>query len=340
MKENLKGLTRPALEEKMASLGHSPYRGRQLFQWIYQKRETDFHKMTNLAKEFRRELDERFYLPRITVESRKVSADGTVKYLVGLEDSERIESVYIPMTDRNTLCVSTQVGCRMGCRFCATGHQKFRRNLLCWEIVDQLLSIDTPEPVTNVVVMGMGEPLDNYEEVVKALGILQDPLGPQIGKRHITISTVGLTPKIRELADADLGKVAISLHGTTDGQRRSIIPVSRRYPMNELLDTCRSIDLKGRSRFTFEYLLIRDINDSDEDAERLAKLLQGIPSKINLLAYNENSFADFRRPDEERIQKFQSLLADKGYTVTYRRSRGADIAGACGQLWTESTQES
>lgn len=331
-KQNLKGLTISALEAKMVEGGHPAYRGRQLFHWINQKKERDFSKMTDIGKAFRAWLQEHFCLPQVELAERVDSDDGTVKYLVRLEDGEKVESVFIPTEGRNTLCVSTQVGCKMACAFCATGYQKFTRDLKSWEIVDQLLTLPFPGPVTNIVLMGMGEPFDNYENVIQALEIFQHPMGPQIGKRHITVSTVGLVPQIQAFVDADLGKLAISLHGTTDEQRARIMPINRKYPLETLLDNCRRLRMPGRLRITWEYLLIDGINDTEEDAHRLAKILRGIPSKINLLAYNENSFVDFKRPPESRILSFQRILLDSGYTATYRRSRGRDIAAACGQL--------
>ena len=331
-RENLKGLSLEALEAKMAEHGHPAFRGRQLFQWINQKNESDFSKMTDLSKSFRDWLAERFELPRVGLAEQIDSGDGTVKYLVRLGDGEKVEAVFIPTEGRNTLCVSTQVGCKQACAFCATGYQKFTRDLHAWEIVDQLLSLPFPGKVTNIVLMGMGEPFDNWENVITALKILQHPMGPQIGKRHITVSTVGLVPQIQKFVDADVGKLAISLHGTTDEQRTRIMPINRKYPLENLLQTCRELRMPGRLRITWEYLLIDGINDTEEDAHRLAKILRGIPSKVNLLAYNENSFVDFKRPPEDRVLRFQEILLGHGYTATYRRSRGRDITAACGQL--------
>ncbi len=339
MKENLKGLTLTELEAKMVSLGHSAFRGRQLFRWIHQRQVTDFHEMTDLQKPFREELAQQFEIPRIKVKKAELSQeDGTAKYLVELHDGETVEAVFIPSAERSTLCVSTQVGCKMACTFCATGYMKFTRDLQAWEIVDQLYSIDFPSPITNIVLMGMGEPFDNYDEVIKSLEIFTHPMGPQIGKRHITVSTVGLTPKIQAFLDANLGKLAISLHGTTEEQRGKLMPINKKHTLEELMETCRTVRIPGRNRITFEYILIKDLNDSDEDARRLAKMLRGIPSKINLLAYNENPFVAFKRPSEQRVLSFQSILLQENYTATYRRSRGRDIAGACGQLRTQEDQ--
>ncbi len=336
MKENLKGMTLTELEAKMVSLGHSAFRGRQVFRWIHQRKVTDFHEMTDLQKPFREELAEKFEIPRVKVKKADLSKeDGTAKYLVELHDGETVEAVFIPANERNTLCVSTQVGCKMACTFCATGYMKFTRDLKAWEIVDQLYSIDFPQAITNIVLMGMGEPFDNYDEMIKSLEIFTHPMGPQIGKRHITVSTVGLTPKIQPFLDANLGKLAISLHGTTEEQRAKIMPINKKHSLEELMHTCRTVKIPGRNRITFEYILIKDHNDSDEDAYRLADLLRGIPSKINLLAYNENPFVAFKRPSENRIHAFQNILLNANYTATYRRSRGRDIAGACGQLRTQ-----
>jgi len=334
-KENLKGLPINDLVARMEELGHPSFRGKQLFRWIYQERQNDLSQMTDLSKTFRQELAEKFELPTIGIATKQESSDGTVKYLVRLNDNEKVESVFIPSKTRNTLCISTQVGCKMGCAFCATAYQGFTRNLKSWEIVEQLVGLEFPEPVSNIVLMGMGEPLDNYDEVIKALKIMQDPMGPKIGKRHITLSTVGLTKRIQEFVDANLGNLAISLHGTTDEQRGAIMPVNKKYPIGNLMETCEGLKFKGQRRVTFEYILINDFNDSPEDARRLAKLVANIPCKINLLAYNENPYIAFKRPSEERILEFQNILINKGYTATYRKSRGRDIAAACGQLKTQ-----
>lgn len=334
-KEILKGMTVSDLENRMLALGQSKFRGRQLFRWINQARVNDFAEMSDLSKDFRQLLSQNFELPKISVVEKRESVDGTVKYVVGLPDGEKVESVFIPTEDRNTLCVSTQVGCKMACSFCATGYQKFTRDLKSWEIVDQLIGLPTPAPVTNIVMMGMGEPFDNYENVVKALEIFQDPTGPQIGKRHLTVSTVGLVPKFQQFVDDHLGKLAISLHGTTDEQRGQIMPINRKYPIKQVMQACRDLVFKTRDRVTFEYILIKNVNDSLDDAYRLVELVRGIPCKINLLAYNPNSFVNYERPNEEQVLKFQSILLQNNLTATYRRSRGRDIAAACGQLITE-----
>jgi 23S rRNA (adenine2503-C2)-methyltransferase len=335
-KENLKGLPLKDLEARILAMGHPAFRARQLYRWMYKERETEFENMTDLSKQFRQNLQEQFCLPKIEVSETHPSDDGTVKYLVKLQDGHQVESVFIPTEGRATLCVSTQVGCKMACTFCATGYQKFVRDLKAWEIVDQLLSVPHPRPVTNIVLMGMGEPFDNYDEVMKALMLFNDPMGLKIGKRHITVSTVGITDKIQHFIDASLGKLAISLHGTTDEQRSKIMPINAKFPLKELIDTCRNLRFRGTERVTFEYILIKDFNDSDEDAYRLINLIKGVPSKINLLAYNENPFVDFKRPSEDRVLRFQNILLKHHLTSTYRRSRGRDVAAACGQLRIEA----
>lgn len=337
-KEILKGLPLEALEEKMVASGQPKFRASQIFRWIYVEKQFDMSQWTDMSKEFRTYLVENFEIPSLTIAEEHHSEDGTAKYLVRLPEGEKVESVYIPKSTRSTLCVSTQVGCKMACTFCATGYQKFTRDLKAWEIVDQLMAIRFPTEITNIVLMGMGEPFDNYDEVIKALKIFQDPRGLKIGKRHITVSTVGITPKMQHFLDANLGRLAISLHGTTDEQRETIMPMGKKYPMSEILDICRSLKMKARERITFEYLLIKGVNDSDDDAYRLAKALKGIPAKVNLLAYNENPFVPFKRPDEARVLKFQNILLGFEMTATYRRSRGRDIAAACGQLRTEEAR--
>lgn len=330
MKKNIKSFTLEELSSLMVQNGESAYRGRQIFRWIYRERKNNFLEMTDISKRFRNYLSENYSIPTLQVIDEKKSNDGSVKYLIKLNDENLIESVFIPLPDRNTFCVSTQVGCKMKCAFCATGQRKFIRNLDEWEIVDQLLCTNTPKPVTNVVFMGMGEPFDNFDNVIKAIKIITT--GLEIGKRHITVSTVGIIPYIEKFWDLDIAKLAISLHGTTEEQRKAVIPISGKYTLLDIIKTCENLKPKKRQRITFEYLLIKDFNDSDADALRLSKLLANTKSKINLLAYNENPPLDFKRPSEERITNFQNILRSKNYTVTYRQSRGRDVFGACGQL--------
>lgn len=335
-KENLKGLPQEELTARLVELGHPPFRARQLFQWMYQKRVFDFDQMTDLSKTFRAELAQKFTCEKLEASEIHHDSDGTIKYLVKLPDGQQVESVFIPSAERSTLCVSTQVGCKMACTFCATGYQKFVRNLKAWEIVDQLVALPHPKPVSNIVLMGMGEPFDNYEEVIRALKLFTDPFGLKIGKRHITVSTVGITDKVQDFLDANIAKLAISLHGTTEEQRREIMPINAKFPLTELMETCRTARFRGTERITFEYILIKDFNDSEEDAWRLVDMMRGVRNKINLLAYNENPFINFKRPDEDTVLRFQNILLNANLTATYRRSRGREIAAACGQLRIEA----
>ncbi|MBI1860956.1 MAG: 23S rRNA (adenine(2503)-C(2))-methyltransferase RlmN [Deltaproteobacteria bacterium] len=339
MRTIIKGMPIPELEGVIQGLGHSGYRAKQLFRWVHQKKINNFQDMSDLSKAFRTECDTRFELPQLAVHEQHESSDGTIKYVIRLSDDKKVEAVYIPAEDRQTLCISTQVGCKMACAFCATGYQKFSRDLKSWEIVDQLFVVNTPKPITNIVLMGMGEPFDNYDEVMRALQIFSHPFGPQIGKRHITVSTVGISDKIEAFIKADIAKLAISLHGTTDEQRSKIMPINKKYPLTELMDLCRSLTMKRGLRVTFEYVLLKDLNDSDEDARRLVKLVRDIPCKLNLLAYNENPFIDIKRPAEERVLAFQKILLEAHLTTTYRRSRGRDIGAACGQLTTKKADK-
>ncbi len=330
MKKNIKLFTLEELSSLMLKEKESTYRAKQIFRWLYREKIKDFSKMSDISKLFRKHLCENYSIPSIKIIDKKISKDTTIKYLMELNDGNKIESVFIPKEERNTFCLSTQVGCKMKCAFCATGQTKFVRNLEAWEITDQLLSAEVPNPLTNVVFMGMGEPFDNFHNVVKAIHIIIEGLG--IGKRHITVSTVGVIPFIEKFWELDIGKLAISLHGTTEEQREYAIPISRKYRLHDIIECCENLKPLPRKRVTFEYLLIDNFNDSDRDALRLAKLLSKTRCKINLLAYNETPFSEFKRPPEERILSFQSILQKKNYTVTYRRSRGRDVFAACGQL--------
>lgn len=330
--DTLKGMPLADLERVIENAGHSRYRARQLFRWINQRRVNTYDEMTDLSRSFRKEIKQSYTLACLKIVKQQASSDGTIKFVIELHDNKQVEAVYIPFENRSTLCISTQVGCKMACQFCATGYQKFTRDLMAWEIVEQLFCVGLK--VTNIVLMGMGEPFDNYDEVMKALQIFSDPLGPQIGKRHITVSTVGISSKIEGFIEADIAKLAISLHATTDEQRARIMPINRKYPLRDLMTLCRQLNMRKGIRLTFEYVLLDGVNDSDEDARRLVRLVADIPCKINLLAYNENPFIDMKRPSEERVLSFQRILLDANLTATYRRSRGRDIAAACGQLTT------
>jgi 23S rRNA (adenine2503-C2)-methyltransferase len=293
--------------------------------------------MTNLAKGFRKKLEEKARVSFLKPAEVHTSQDGTKKYRFLLEDGEGIESVLLPEKDHFTLCLSTQVGCALGCKFCLTGRRGFVRNLTPAEIIDQVLTVraDLPpgEKLTNLVLMGMGEPLINFGNVVQALEIIRSPKGLQFSHRRVTLSTSGIIPKMEELASRrHFVKLAISLNASTDEQRSKLMPINRRYPLKDLLEACRRIPLANRENITFEYVLIKGFNDSKEDALRVAKLLKGMKAKVNLIPFNEHPQSPFGRPDEETIQKFREVLMSKRFTAMVRQSKGLDILAACGQL--------
>lgn len=337
------GLTREQLEAWAEAHGEPAYRGRQVFKWLYQKRGSDPATWSDLPKAFRGLLAERARISRPAIVREEVSRDGTRKFLFGLEDAERIESVLIPDEGRLTACISSQAGCALECVFCLTGLMGLTRNLGAGEIVAQVLALqDAVAPtgrVSHVVLMGMGEPLANFGNVERALRILTDPDGPGFSPRRITLSTVGLVPGIRRLAASDLPvNLAISLSGTTDEQRSRLMPVNRRYPLAELMAACREYPLPPRRRITFEYVLMVGVNDAPEDARRLVALLRGIRSKVNLLPLNESPLLPFRASPRPRAEAFQRILRAAGLTATIRESRGHDISAACGMLHNASAQ--
>lgn len=335
--QEVKDLTRGELEAILVKLGEPAYRARQIFQWVYQKRAGSFQEMTNLPLNLRGRLADRLLLQELHVLKRERSQDGTLKLLLGLADGRQIESVLIPDEDRLTACLSTQVGCALSCAFCLTGLMGLERNLRPWEIVAQILALQeelsSGERLSHIVLMGMGEPLANYEATVKALKILTDPEGLAFSPRRITLSTVGLPHQIRRLGAEGLGvHLAISLHAPTDELRNWLVPINRRYPLKELLDACRDYPLSPRRRITFEYVLLEGINDRPEEAHAMAKLLKGIHCKINLIPLNEAPEIPFKRPSQDRLLAFQKILHDHGYTATIRETKGWDISAACGML--------
>ncbi len=332
-KIDLKSLTQDQLEEFLSELGKEKYRAKQILRWIYQRHVTDFEQMTDLAKQFRSQLEERAIISSWQPEMVETSNDGTRKYLFRLDDSESIEAVRIPMDEgRATLCISTQVGCAMGCQFCMTGTFGLARNLRPEEIVNQVCAALQDGPIGNIVLMGMGEPLHNLDNVVTALKIfyLDDGLG--YGTRRVTLSTCGLVPEIGELSRRIKVQLAVSLNATTDEVRNQLMPVNQRYPLAELMRACQDYAQHTKQRVTFEYILIGGVNDSIADAKRLVKLLHGVRSKVNLIAYNEHAGADFKAPTEEAIKAFQSCLLQRDVVATLRASKGQDISAACGQL--------
>ncbi|WP_298440079.1 23S rRNA (adenine(2503)-C(2))-methyltransferase RlmN [Geobacter sp.] len=331
-KVDLKNLSLEELEQFLAGKGKQRYRARQIFKWMYQKDATDFEVMTNLAKDLRQELEQTTVISSLSPELTEVSRDGTRKYLFRLADGNTVESVLIPEEDRSTLCVSSQVGCAMGCEFCLTGTFRLTRSLTTAEIVNQICAVMREVPFRNIVFMGMGEPLANLDNVIRALKIITHDDGLQFSTRRVTVSTAGLVPEMERLGREVTVNLAVSLNATTDEVRNRIMPINRRYPLRELIDACRRFPLPGRRKITIEYVMIKGVNDSLEDAKRLVKLLSGIPSKINLIPFNEHEGCSFRSPDQQAVDQVHSFLLAKHFTVITRSSRGADISAACGQL--------
>jgi 23S rRNA (adenine2503-C2)-methyltransferase len=335
---NLKDLSREELETFIAGLGKEHYRARQIMRWLYSHKATSFEEMTDLAKELRAELARTASISSVEPLVVERSGDGTVKYLFALADGNQIESVLIPDDDRLTLCISTQAGCAMGCRFCLTGAGGLARDLTAGEILDQIVvvarELGADRRITNCVLMGMGEPLANYERVQQAVGIMAADLGLGLSRRRITLSTVGLIPQMKRLfaEKTPCCRLAVSLNASTQKVRAFLMPISARYPLDALLATCRALPLPPRERITFEYVLLQGVNDAEADAKRLAQILRGIRCKVNLIPFNECPGIDFRRPQERVVLRFQKILMEAGYLTIIRESRGGDIAAACGQL--------
>ncbi len=331
------------LEQRLTAAGAPRFHGRQIYQWIHRRGVTDFAVMTDIGQELRARLARDFSVSTPELVKRERSSDGTTKFLLRLGDGNLVESVFIPDTPSQTFCLSTQVGCAMKCAFCLTARMGIVRNLTAGEIVGQVRVLAREMHMLdvrfNIVLMGMGEPLHNYDATMKALRMLADEQGMHISPRRITLSTVGVLPALERLATEPLmPNLAISLHSTTEDQRDLLVPINRKYGLRELLDACRRFPLKRRNRITFEYVMLKDVNDAPDDARRLVKLLQGIKAKVNLLPLNEAAGIPFDRPSDERVNRFAQILADNHVTVSVRKSRGRDIRAACGQLITESTR--
>ncbi len=344
--KELLGLTCPEVCSYLESLGEKPFHGKQIYRALYAGRKRDFSQITELSSKLREKLSAgaRIGLPEVS--SSQLSVDGTEKYLFKLVDRRMIESVFIPEEHRNTLCISTQVGCAMACEFCLTALMGFARNLTAGEIVGQILFIlgdrqekysrsqctDHPKP-TNIVLMGMGEPLLNFNNLVRSVVLMADPQGLAISPHRVTVSTVGVVPNILRLAQSPvIPNLAVSLSATTDEVRNRLMPINKRFPIPVLLEACAQFPLAPRSRLTFEYVLIDQVNDSDADARRLVRLLSPIRSKVNLLPLNLGKDTDLRPSLPERMLRFQQILVSKGLPAYIRRPRGADIFAACGQL--------
>ena len=358
------GLDRPALMERLAAIGvperQRRMRARQLWRWLYQRGAADFAEMTDISKALRAELARAFDIARPQVAARQVSVDGTRKWLIRLQPDEHgrrheVEMVYIPEDDRGTLCISSQVGCTLNCTFCHTGTQLFVRNLTAAEIVAQVLIARddlgdwpaalaaNPRPpasgryITNVVFMGMGEPLFNFENVRDAIAIIADGEGISLSRRRITLSTAGVVPQIPRAGEEMGVMLAISLHATTDEVRNRLVPINRKYPINALLDACRNYPgLSNAKRITFEYVMLKGVNDSEEDAKRLVNLLKGIPAKINLIPFNPWPGSPYECSDWDTIERFAAIINRAGYASPIRTPRGRDIMAACGQLKSAS----
>lgn len=338
-RQNIKELTGEELEERLVALGFRKFRARQISEWVYAGRAASFDEMTNVAAAEREKLASLFAVSSLQARRTELSSDGTRKFLFGLGDGHAVESVLIPDEDRRTLCISSQVGCRQACRFCLTARSGFARNLRSFEILDQVIAVsrmlrqEGGRDLTNIVLMGMGEPLDNFDEVMRTLRLLTSPRGLGMSPRRITLSTAGLVPQMDLLGRAGTRvNLAISLNASSDEVRTRIMPVNGRWPLAELLAACRRFPLEPRRRITFEYVLLKDVNDSAEDARRVVKLLHGIRCKVNLIPFNPFPGSGFERPDADAVLRFQQVLLDRHMTAPVRESRGRDISAACGQL--------
>ena len=336
---DIRGLTLEELERLAMESGEKRFRGSQLAGWLYGRAAESFEQMLELPREFRGNLKQHFRIGGARAAAVVRSADATRKLLVALADGEQIETVVIPARRRVTLCVSSQAGCAMGCAFCATARMGLRRNLDAGEILEQIFlarrELQPGEEITNYVFMGMGEPLANYPRLMKALKIMTSPWGMGISPRRITVSTVGLVPSIERLLAEIPVRLAVSLHATTDELRDRIAPINRRYPLKELLEACRRVPLKLRDRITFEYVMLRGVNDSPEDAKRLVRMLAPLRAKVNLIFFNQFSGSGFEPSSRAVVEDFQAILRQGNLTATLRESRGVDIAAACGQLYAE-----
>ena len=333
--KNIKDFNLEELKQEFINLGEKPYRADQVFQWIFKENVTSFDEMTNLSLNLREKLKQNYTLGIYRILKKQVASDGTIKYLFDVLDGNAIETVLMKYHHGYSLCVSSQIGCKMGCKFCASTGIPFARNLTAGEIVEQLLAVERDEAISisNVVFMGIGEPLDNYENVVNAIRILNNQKGINIGARHISISTSGLVPKIYQLAEENIQcTLSISLHATTDEKRSNMMPINNQYNIAELIKACKDYIAKTNRRISFEYALAKDNNDNLEDAKCLVKLLKGMLCHVNLIPINKIENGQYDKSSNENILKFRDYLNDHGITATIRRELGSDIDAACGQL--------
>lgn len=339
-KVDIKNLSPAELTDLLRPLGKESYRSIQVIKWLYQKGIQSFDEMTNLSKKFRQELNQISYLSTLNLLNVEEAKDKTQKFLFQLEDGHRIESVLISDKNRLTLCLSTQVGCAFECRFCLTGKMGLKRNLKTSEILNQILAVRRMIPshwsLTNLVLMGMGEPLANYENTMKAMKWMVHPDAFCFSSRKVTLSTAGFIPGLEQLKNETISfRLAISLNASDEKKRSYLMPINHRYPLLKLLEVCRNLPIRPRTRITFEYVMLDGINDSINDAKRLIKILKGIPSKINLIPLNEAPEIPFKRPSDKKIKRFQELLMREGLTAIIRASKGVEISAACGQLHTK-----
>jgi len=336
-KLDIKNISKDELKAELVRLGEEPYRAAQVFRWLYKSSVKSFDDMTNLGKSLRDKLKKKFHITKLILADSKHSlVDGTVKYLFKLEDSNTIESVFLSEDNRATLCLSSQVGCKFGCSFCASAPFGFVRDLKASEILDEVLFIRERNPasvITNVVFMGIGEPLDNYDNVMKSIRIMNDKDALKIGARKITISTCGLIPGMRKLADEKLQvELSVSLHSTDDKIRSKLVPINKVYPLKDLMAACKEYTKKTKRIITFEYIMIKDVNSSKEDAHGLAALLKGSMCKVNLISYNQVRAKGYEAPAPREIKDFIGMLKRSGVNTMLRKSKGEDIDAGCGQL--------
>lgn len=331
-KIDIKNFNLRELEKFLSGQGKERFRATQIFKWIYQFGALTFTEMTNLSKDLRAELESTAYISDLHPTAVEEGGGGVRKYLFTLEDGESVESVLIPDEGRNTLCISTQVGCAMRCEFCLTGTFKLKRNLSTAEIINQVCAIKRDAEIRNIVFMGMGEPLQNLDNLVRTIEIMLDGNGLQLSNRRITVSTCGLVPQMAELGRRVTVNLAVSLNATTDELRDRIMPVNRTWPLKDLLKACRNFPLPSHRKITIEYVMIGGVNDSLDDAKRLLRLISDIPNKVNLIPFNEHEGCSFRAPTRGAIDAFHKYLLDRHVTVITRDSRGGDISAACGQL--------
>ncbi len=333
--KNIKDFNLDELQEELVSIGEKKYRAEQIFKWIYVEKVKEFDEMTNLSLELREKLKANYTMCNYKILRKQESSDGTKKYLFDVLDSNAIETVLMQYHHGKTICVSSQIGCKMGCKFCASTGVQFVRSLTAGEIVEQILAVeqDINDKISNVVFMGIGEPFDNYDNVMKAIKIINNQKGLNIGARHISVSTSGLVPKIYDFANEDLQcTLSISLHATNDEKRSSMMPVNKRYSIEELMEACRYYIDKTNKRISFEYALAKDNNDNLDDAKELVKLLKGMLCHVNLIPINKIENGSYTKSTNENIIKFRDYLNDNGIVATIRRELGSDIDAACGQL--------